>query len=343
MMFNQLTLATIAAFAIQSTGAESIYGIASSNDSFTTLAAAVQAAGLEETLSEAGTYTIFAPTNAAFADLPEGLVAKLLKPMWLPQLTDLLMYHALGTTVVSSALTTDGAMVETLNGEEVTINLDPVRVNDNTVIVPDVVADNGVIHGIDGVLVPTSVTSTIIDIGVASDDFSTLVAAVTAADLVQVLSGDGPFTLFAPTNDAFNALPEGTVTELLKDENKDKLIDILKYHVVSGNIPSSAVASGDVPTLNGDSFTVEVMENGSVMIDDATVTMPDVIASNGIIHVIDKVLMPPVDEAVPPADDTPATEDPAGEADLETDGSSAGASGLAVTAAIVAALAMVVA
>ncbi len=130
-------------------------------------------------------------------------------------------------------------------------------------------------------------------VGVASstETFSTLVAAVKAADLVEVLQGDGPFTVFAPTNAAFAKLPAGTVESLLKPENKDKLAAILTYHVVPGKVMAANVKAGSVKTVNGASFTVKV-DGGSVMVDGAKVVQTDVAASNGVIHVIDSVILP---------------------------------------------------
>jgi len=242
-------------------------------------------------------------------------VTKLLDPIWQPQLQDVLLYHTLGSVVLSTDLT-DGLTATTLNGEDITINLDPARVNNaSNIIATDIIADNGIIHGIDAVLAPTSLTSNIVDLAVATDDLSTLVTAVTAAGLGDALSGDGPLTVFAPTNEAFAALPEGTVENLLLPENIDQLVDILKYHVVSANAHSSGLSSGNVETLNGDSVEVTVSDGG-VMVNDATVATADVIASNGIIHIIDKVLMPPTDETKSPvaapstSADTPATEPP---------------------------------
>ncbi len=132
----------------------------------------------------------------------------------------------------------------------------------------------------------------IVDIAASNEDFSTLVAAVTAADLVETLKGDGPFTVFAPTNDAFAALPPGTVDELLKPENKDQLVAVLTYHVLPG--------AGFSDQLAGQHLTVKTVQGGTVRIDgrngvkvnDANVTTADIAASNGVIHVIDKVLLP---------------------------------------------------
>jgi uncharacterized surface protein with fasciclin (FAS1) repeats len=134
---------------------------------------------------------------------------------------------------------------------------------------------------------------TIVDVAVGAGTFNTLVAAVTAADLAETLSGEGPFTVFAPTDEAFAALPEGLVDALLLPENKDTLVAILTYHVLGAEVPSSDVASGDVETLEGESITITVGDDGSVMVNDATVTAVDVEASNGVIHVIDGVLVPP--------------------------------------------------
>jgi len=132
---------------------------------------------------------------------------------------------------------------------------------------------------------------TVVEIAVGADDFSTLVAAVKAAGLAEALSGEGPFTVFAPTNAAFEKLPDGTVATLLKPENKDKLAAILKYHVVAGKVMAADVKPGEVETLNGDKFTVAV-KDGKVMVDEATVVKTDIVGSNGVIHVIDSVILP---------------------------------------------------
>jgi uncharacterized surface protein with fasciclin (FAS1) repeats len=143
---------------------------------------------------------VFAPTNAAFGKVPAEIVNKLLDPVWQPQLMDLLLYHALDDVVLSTDLA-DGLGVTMLNGEDVVINLDPARINDDSIILVDeglvdILASNGVIHAIDTVLAPTSLTNNIVDIAAGNDAFSTLVAAVTAAGLADDLSGEGPFTVF---------------------------------------------------------------------------------------------------------------------------------------------------
>lgn len=135
----------------------------------------------------------------------------------------------------------------------------------------------------------------IVDLAVGNDDLSTLVAAVKAAGLVETLKGDGPFTVFAPTNEAFAALPEGTLETLLKPENKDQLVAILTYHVVSGDVQSSSLKNGQkAKTVEGDDIEVSI-KGKNVMINDANVVAADVEASNGVVHVIDKVILPPTE------------------------------------------------
>lgn len=141
--------------------------------------------------------------------------------------------------------------------------------------------------------VPVQKEPDIIDIASSNDDFSTLVAAVSAAGLVETLKGDGPFTVFAPTNAAFAALPKGTVENLLKPENKDQLVAILTYHVVPGAVTADQLAGKrlNVATVQGANLHVDG-RNG-VRINRSRVTTADILASNGVIHVIDRVLLPP--------------------------------------------------
>jgi len=132
----------------------------------------------------------------------------------------------------------------------------------------------------------------IVDIAVGTKFLSTLVAAVKAGGLVETLKGDGPFTVFAPTNEAFEALPEGTLESLLLPKNKDKLVEILTYHVVAGKVLSSDLSDGmKAKTVEGSEITVHVSDSG-VKIDEANVTAADIMASNGVVHVIDRVIIP---------------------------------------------------
>jgi uncharacterized surface protein with fasciclin (FAS1) repeats len=135
--------------------------------------------------------------------------------------------------------------------------------------------------------------SDIVDLAVSTDFLSTLVAAVKAGGLVETLKGDGPFTVFAPTNDAFAALPEGTLDFLLKPENKDKLVEILTYHVVPGKVMSTDLQDGmKAATVEGNDIMVHISDSG-VKINEANVAAADIMASNGVVHVIDKVILPP--------------------------------------------------
>jgi uncharacterized surface protein with fasciclin (FAS1) repeats len=263
-----------------------------------TLEAAVIAAGLADDLSGDGPFTVFAPTDDAFAALPEGTLEALLEdPSGL--LTDILLYHVVGAKALSTDLS-DGQMITTLYGKdvEVTINGEGVFINDAEVIIADLEADNGVVHVIDAVLMPPAKT-TVVDIIVGSPDHDTLEAAVIAAELADDLSGDGPFTVFAPTDAAFAALPEGTLEALLEDPTGD-LANILLYHVVGAKALSSDLSDGQmIATLLGKE--VEVTINGEgVFINNAKVTVADLEADNGVVHVIDAVLIPPVDKAALP-------------------------------------------
>lgn len=144
---------------------------------------------------------------------------------------------------------------------------------------------------------PAMATETITDIVAGNEDFSTLLAAVTAADLGDTLAGEGPYTVFAPTNEAFAALPASTLKSLLKPANQDQLAAILTYHVVPGEVMAADVTDGEVTTVNGATFTVDTMGGGVTITDgqgnSAEVTSTDIVASNGVIHVIDAVLLPP--------------------------------------------------
>ena len=132
---------------------------------------------------------------------------------------------------------------------------------------------------------------TIVDVAVGAGNFTTLVAAVTAADLVETLSGTGPFTVFAPTDEAFAALPAGVLDALMLPENKALLAQILTYHVVSGMVMAADVTDGEVATVEGQNVKLSTM--GGVMVNQATVVAADVMASNGVIHAIDAVILPP--------------------------------------------------
>ena len=263
---------------------------------FTTLVTAVQAAGLVDALKGAGPYTVFAPTDDAFAKLPAGTVESLLEAGNLEQLKSILLYHVVEGKVMAADVTGLSA-APTLAGKDLSIKMDmgSVYINDSKVIITDIETSNGVIHVIDTVLLPPADLADIVDTAVADGRFTTLVTAVQAAGLVDALKGEGPFTVFAPTDDAFAALPEGTVESLLKAENLEQLKSILLYHVVEGKVMAADVAGLSLaPTLLGKDLAVK-MDMGSVYINEAKVILTDIETSNGVIHVIDSVLLPPAD------------------------------------------------
>jgi len=263
--------------------------------SFTKLAAALQAADLVTTLKGTGPFTVFAPTDAAFAKLPAGTLDTLLKPENKATLQALLGYHVVAGKVMAADVV-KLTKATTLQGSDVTVTVSgsTVTINDATVTTVDILASNGVIHVIDTVLMPPApALEDIVDTAVAAGSFTKLAAALQAADLVTALKGTGPFTVFAPTDAAFAKLPAGTLDNLLKPENKATLQALLKYHVVAGKVLAADVVKlTKATTLQGSDVTVTV-SGSTVKINDATVTMADVLASNGVIHVIDTVLTPP--------------------------------------------------
>lgn len=297
-----------------------IVDIASGDETFSILVSAVEAAELVETLQGEGPYTVFAPTNEAFEALPEEIVAFLLEPENQDLLEELLTYHVVEGNVLSTDLET--GMVDSLGGEiAIEVSEEGVMANEATVIAADVEASNGTIHAIDSVLIPEGFLETVearmaeaeepemdaeeaepeeaemdaeakdlVTLAQNEEDFNTLVAAVETAGLVETLQGEGPFTVFAPTDEAFAALPEGTLEFLLEPENQDLLERILTYHVVEGNVMSTDLETGSIESLGG-GIAIDVSEAG-VRINNANVIQADVEASNGTVHIIDTVLAP---------------------------------------------------
>jgi len=259
---------------------------------FNTLVAAVKAAGLVDALNGNQQLTVFAPTDAAFEKLDPILLQSLLQPENRDQLKAILTYHVVpGRVKAADAYGLNSAA--SLQGQRLNLGLrDEVpRINNAGIVATDIECRNGVIHVIDEVLVPAtkSIPETAVEAGV----FNTLVAAAGAADLVGVLGGPGPFTVFAPTDEAFAKLPAGTVESLLLPENKQKLVNILKYHVVSGRVyDDDAVKAKSASTLLGRSVQISFSAEG-IKINDAKVAAKNVDTSNGVIHIIDSVLLPP--------------------------------------------------
>ena len=252
---------------------------------FNTLVAALEAAGLRATLETGGPYTVFAPTDAAFDALPAGTVDALLADP--AALSEILLYHVADGSLGSGDVAAT-PLVVTLNGQALSIGAGPT-VDGAAITAADVDASNGVIHIVDAVLLPAD--ETIVDIAAANADFSTLVDVLDSAGLLPTVSGDGPFTVFAPTNDAFAALPQEDLDYIVN--NMDVLVDVLTYHVVAGRVFSTDVVGlSSATALNGDDIAVMV-DGSTVMLNSATVTATDVQGTNGIIHIIDEVLLPP--------------------------------------------------
>ena len=260
---------------------------------------ALQAADLVPVLKRPGPFTVFAPTDAAFAKLPPGFIDDLLKPENKQKLIHVLLYHVVAGnfTAASIIALNPPVRIPTLAGASflVTKDGDKLKVDNATVIIADVFATNGIIHALDTVLLPPPSGLDIVDTAIANGNFKTLVKALTAADLVDALKGPGPFTVFAPTDAAFAKLPPGVIDDLLKPENKPKLIELLKYHVVAGNLTSQAIIDKKPPvrleTLAGQNVLI-TLDGDKLKVNDATVIIPNVFCTNGIIHAIDTVLLP---------------------------------------------------
>ena len=278
---------------------QDIVEIAVGNSDFSILVAALQKANLVGALQGEGPFTVFAPTNAAFEKLLSGLGITADQLLNHPQLSEVLLYHVVSGQVLSTDLK-DDMKAPTLNGENIMIDLsNGVKINDSNVVTADVMATNGVIHIIDTVLVPSTFVlsaeaeapDTVVDIALSSDDFSMLVSLLQKADLVGALQGEGPFTVFAPTNEAFEKLLTAlniTASDLM---NQPDLAKVLLYHVVSGKVMSTDLSNGlSAPSLNGENLMFDL--SSGVKVNQSNVTAADLEAGNGVVHVIDTVLVP---------------------------------------------------
>jgi uncharacterized surface protein with fasciclin (FAS1) repeats len=284
-----------------------IMDIAAGDDRFDTLETAVKAANLADALAAPGNLTVFAPTDDAFAALPAELIDALLAD---PEgaLSQILLYHVVPGSLGSADVLATSSL-ETLQGNDLSVSLRDGKpyVNDSQIIITDIQAKNGIIHVIDAVLVPPvslpdtateemaddkSSLPTIAEIAIADGRFDTLVAALSAAGLAETFLQPGDYTVFAPTDDAFAALPAGTVEALLADP-EGMLTTILLYHVVGDELSQNQLATDNyVPTLEGRALTVNRDGNNISDISGAKLLITDIQASNGTIHVIDSVLIP---------------------------------------------------
>ncbi len=278
---------------------QDIVEIAVGNSDFSILVAALQKADLVSALQADGPFTVFAPTNAAFEKLLASLGITADDLLNHPQLKEVLLYHVVSGQVLSSDLQ-NGMMPATLTGETIKVDLmSGVKINDSAVTSADVLATNGVIHIIDTVLVPSTFVlnsapeapATVVDIALSNPDFSMLVSLLQKADLVGALQGDGPFTVFAPTNAAFEKLLAALNISASDLMNQPDLAKVLLYHVVSGKVMSTDLSDGlEAPTLNGESVAFDL--SSGVLVNQSNVVSADIEAGNGVVHVIDAVLVP---------------------------------------------------
>lgn len=264
---------------------------ASGDGNFSILVQALSKANLVSALSGEGNFTVFAPTNDAFNALFSQLGVTGIADLSAETLTPILLYHVLGEEK-KAAMLSEG-YYNTISPAQnsylsLRVSLDGgVMINkDSKVIAADVDVKNGVIHAIDKVLLPP----TVVDHALSNESFSILVQAVIKADLAGTLSGIGPFTIFAPTNAAFEALFAKLGISGIADLTAEQLIPILQYHVVIGNVRSTQLSAGSVATLNG-SFNVTLSPKPAIN-ETSDILATDVQASNGVIHVIDEVLLP---------------------------------------------------
>jgi transforming growth factor-beta-induced protein len=265
------------------------------NDQFSTLASLLSAADLVSVV-ESGEFTVLAPTNDAFAKLPQAVVDYLLANK--DALRDVLLYHVVAGSAKAEAVLASDTLTAA-NGKALDVNLRDGKpfVNDSGIIATDILASNGVVHVIDTVLVPpgfeipaTPALPNLVDLVVEGEQFSTLEALLIQADLVDVVKS-GEYTVLAPTDAAFAKLPKAVVDYLLS--NKEALRDVLLYHVVAGSAKAEAVlASESLTAANGDTLDVN-LRDGKPFINDSALIATDVLASNGVVHVIDSVLVPP--------------------------------------------------
>ncbi len=296
------------------TGQKNIVQTAVAAGKFKTLVSLVKKAGLAGTLSAPGTLTVFAPTDQAFANLKRRDPALYNKVATDKQLLrSVLTYHVVGKRIPAAAALAaakKGQKVKTVQGESVALSFKSGKIVLNgaaRVVMPDVKASNGVVHAIDAVIVPPSLsqptapapTQSIVQIAAGNPEFSTLVSLVQKAGLVEAISAPGPFTVFAPTNEAFAKLAKAapaTYAAVLADPAL--LAKVLTYHVVAGDIKSAqaiAVAqqNGTVNALEGEPISLSLKDGKLTLNGSATVITANILGTNGVIHVIDTLFVPP--------------------------------------------------
>ena len=281
-----------------------IVDVAIAAGSFTTLVAAVEKAGLVDVLKSEGPFTVFAPSDEAFAKIPADQLNAILEDRDL--LKSILLYHVVAGQYLAKDVLARNSLPTAL-GLELAVALRDGRafVNDSAIVATDVQAANGVIHVVDAVILPPRdevdeqagvstgnevVLADLVDTAVGAGSFSTLVSAVQAAGLEDTLRGEGPFTVFAPTDAAFAKIPQDQLAAILAD--KDLLTKILLYHVVPGRLLASDVlAACTLTSANGQNLSIRSRDEAA-FVNSSQIVATDVLATNGVIHVIDSVLVP---------------------------------------------------
>lgn len=279
-------------FGVSADETEDIPANAAATGEHDSLVAALVHADLVSALQGEGPFTVFAPTDDAFTNAGIDLSTYDTDERN-ATLTDILLYHVYQGSVESSAVT-DGLTVTMMNGDNASFSVSDgtVMIGNANVTTPDVMASNGVIHVIDTVLMPPVIEEPDIPtVATGTGVHTSLVAAVVQANLLETLQGDGPFTLFAPTDQAF-ADANIDLTDFEGDDGITALANILAYHVTMGAVTSDALSDGMAVTMLNQEEVMITIDSDSVMVNDATVTTANVMASNGVIHIIDKVLMP---------------------------------------------------
>lgn len=265
---------------------------ASETGNFSTFISLVDTTNLTQKLTNEGPFTVFMPTDSAFNALDSVTLNTLLADSQL--LEQVIQYHLVPGNLTKEQLS-NLQQVVTVEGSSISISVqgDTIILNDSVRIVGDAInASNGVIYPINGVLIPTTAKNPISQIVASLPQFTKLDSALTAADLVQTLSGAGPFTVFAPTDSAFDALPAGTLDSLFADTT-GMLSNVLLYHTVADSLMTSNLVMLDsVVTIQGTAISISVQDSTIILNDSIQIVFSNIEASNGVIHAIDGVLLP---------------------------------------------------
>ena len=275
------------ALAAQPAGTLSILETAASTGRFDTLAAALTAADLVTTLSGPGPFTVFAPTDEAFAKLPPQRLAFLLQPENVDYLKTVLTFHVVDGNLDSTQVL-GSPFITTLSGQRADVDAQNLTIDGAAIAVTDIVCNNGIIHIIDDVMLPE--LRTITQLTAMDDDFSTLNAALGIAGLDDDLDGPGPFTVFAPTNRAFNALPPGVLDSLINDPAA--LSNVLLFHATQGRQYADQVVNATGFTMLNNASTAITVNQSGVFIEGSQILVTDIETWNGVVHVSDAVLVP---------------------------------------------------